>query len=91
MKKLLAVLSVSVLLVGCQSDHKGALVGAGVGAAAGGVLGGVIGHQSGHKWEGAAIGAGVGAATGAVVGHQVDKSNKANSNQPPPQDVPPQQ
>lgn len=90
MKKLFAVLSVSALLVGCQSDRKGTLVGAGVGAAAGGVLGGVIGHQSGHKWQGAAIGAAAGAATGAVVGHQVDK-NKAEDNQPAPQVVPPQQ
>lgn len=58
-----------VILVGCTSTQKGAVIGAGAGAG----LGAIIGHQSGHTGQGAAIGAAVGGVSGALIGEQMDK------------------
>lgn len=70
MKKQIALLSISALiLIGCTTTQKGAALG-GLGGAA---LGGIIGHQSGHGVAGALIGAGAGAVGGALIGEQMDK------------------
>lgn len=58
-----------VVLFGCSSTQKGALIGAGAGAG----LGAIVGHQSGHTGEGAAIGAAVGGVSGALIGEKMDK------------------
>ena len=65
---LIALMAGWILLSGCTTTQKGALVGSAVGAGSGAI----IGHQSGHRGRGALIGAGVGAITGALVGDFVD-------------------
>lgn len=57
-----------LLLAGCTTAQKGAVVG----GAAGAGLGGIIGHQSGHTAAGAGIGAAVGAVSGALIGEQLE-------------------
>jgi len=65
----ISILLLSVLLLaGCTTTQKGAVVG----GAAGAGLGAIIGHQSGHTGEGALIGAGLGAVTGALVGEHLE-------------------
>lgn len=58
-----------VILIGCSSTQKGAILGGGAGAG----LGAIIGHQSGHAGEGVAIGAAVGGISGALIGEKMDK------------------
>ena len=58
-----------VVLIGCSSTQKGAILGGGAGAG----LGAIIGNQSGHLGEGAAIGAAVGGISGALIGEKMDK------------------
>lgn len=58
-----------IVLSGCTTTQKGAVVG----GVAGGGLGAIIGHQSGHAGEGAAIGAAVGTLGGVIVGERMDK------------------
>lgn len=65
---LILVLAI-VVLVGCSSTQKGAILGGGAGAG----LGAIIGHQSGRAGEGAAIGAAVGGISGALIGEKMDK------------------
>ncbi len=55
-----------VVLSGCTTTQKGALLGSGIGSA----VGAIIGHQSGHTAEGAGIGAAVGGLGGALIGEQ---------------------
>jgi outer membrane protein OmpA-like peptidoglycan-associated protein len=75
MKKIVAGLSVAVLLLGlvsCASMNKteqGAIIGAGGGA----VVGGVIGKLAGNTLLGALIGAAVGGAAGAYIGSYMDR------------------
>lgn len=59
---------ITILIWGCTTAQKGAVVG----GAGGATLGGIIGHQSGHGKEGALIGAGVGAVTGALIGEKME-------------------
>lgn len=66
--KLSVLLLSALLLAGCTTAQKGAVVG----GAAGAGLGGIIGHQSGHGAEGAVIGGAVGAITGALVGEKLE-------------------
>ena len=58
----------ALLVAGCTTTQKGAVIGTAIGAGAGAV----IGHQSGHRTEGAVIGGAAGALGGAAVGHQID-------------------
>jgi outer membrane protein OmpA-like peptidoglycan-associated protein len=75
MKKIVAGLSVAVLLFGlvsCASMNKteqGALIGAGGGA----VVGGIVGKLAGNTLLGALIGAAVGGAAGAYIGNYMDR------------------
>ena len=79
MARLLGIVSVAVVVVGCQtSAGKGAAEGAGTGAIAGAVGGAVVALVfGGDPVEAAARsavwGASAGAATGAIAGSQVDK------------------
>ncbi|MBU0469640.1 MAG: hypothetical protein KKD07_05765 [Candidatus Omnitrophica bacterium] len=67
MRKILVLLVICLVFVGCTTTQKGAAIG-GLGAAA---VGGIIGHQSGKGAEGAAIGAAAGALGGYVVGEKM--------------------
>jgi len=75
MKKLLGILTISILVValsGCSNmnkKEKGAIIG----ATAGAVLGGVVGHQAGNTAVGAILGAAIGGAAGAYIGNYMDK------------------
>jgi len=73
---LIGVVSVAVVLAGCETAGKNTAVGAGVGAAAGAVVGAVIGHQTGNRGKGAAIGAALGGGIGATAGYRMDKQAK---------------
>ena len=67
MKKLMSVLFLGLVAVGCATTtptQKGALGGSALGAG----IGAIIGHQSGHTAEGALIGAAAGGVGGALVG-----------------------
>ncbi len=64
----LAVFTGIIVISGCTTTQKGALVGGAVGAGSGAI----IGHQAGDSGRGALIGAGIGALTGALVGDFVD-------------------
>ncbi len=67
MRNIVALLVVSIFVMGCASatpTQKGALGGSAIGAG----LGAIIGHQSGHTAEGALIGAAAGGLGGALVG-----------------------
>lgn len=67
MKKGILLIS-ALLLAGCTTTQKGAVVG----GAAGAGLGAIIGHQSGHGGEGAVIGGAVGAISGALIGEKME-------------------
>lgn len=75
-KDILVVLSLVVVLAGCQSTGPKTKTGAVTGGVIGAAIGGIIGHQSGHGLEGAGIGAAVGALGGALVGSAMDQSDK---------------
>jgi len=66
-KKILGIMAVAVLLMGCTTTQTGTTVGAVAGAG----LGGIIGHQSGKGGQGAAIGGAVGALGGYLVGENM--------------------
>ncbi|MFH1406958.1 MAG: glycine zipper domain-containing protein [Candidatus Omnitrophota bacterium] len=68
MRNLVILLSFIVILAGCTTTEKGAVVGGGAGAG----LGAIIGHQSGHAAGGALIGAGAGALAGALIGNAME-------------------
>ncbi|MBU1320216.1 MAG: OmpA family protein [candidate division Zixibacteria bacterium] len=75
MKRVLAALLISTLLVGalgCASMNK-TEKGAVVGATAGAILGAVIGDAAGNTAAGAIIGAAVGGAAGAIIGSYMDR------------------
>jgi outer membrane protein OmpA-like peptidoglycan-associated protein len=75
MKKLLGILTISVLVVavsGCSNMNKKEK-GAVIGATAGAVIGGVIGHEAGNTAIGAILGAAIGGAAGAYIGNYMDK------------------
>lgn len=83
MKFVMSVLSVAILLSGCNMSNtgKGALIGTTAGAAAGTGLGALIGKLTGNTKMGAGIGAAAGAAVGAtagtLIGRKMDKAAKA--------------
>ena len=68
MKFMMSVLSVAILLTGCNMSNtgKGAIIGTTAGAAAGTGLGALIGKLTGNTKMGAGIGAAAGAAVGAT-------------------------
>lgn len=71
MKKLVGIivlLSLLVLITGCTTTQKGAVIG-GLGGAG---LGAIVGNQSGHAAGGAAIGGVAGAVVGALIGHEME-------------------
>lgn len=70
MKIICMVVSLSILLLiaGCTTTEKGAVIG-GLGGAG---LGAVIGNQSGNAGTGAVIGGVAGAVAGAVIGNQME-------------------
>lgn len=70
-KRILALIMVLTLTVGCQAikNSNKTQRGAGIGAAAGALAGGLIGGNIG----GALIGAAIGGAAGGVIGHTMDK------------------
>jgi outer membrane protein OmpA-like peptidoglycan-associated protein len=73
---IIALLTISLGITGCQSAGKKTAVGAGVGVAAGALAGAVIGHQSGNRDKGAAIGAILGGTAGGVIGNRMDRQAK---------------
>lgn len=75
-KSLAIVMSVAMVLSGCQSMNNTAKGGA-IGAAGGAALGLLVGHLAGNKAVGAAVGTAVGAGAGAVIGHRMDKAAAA--------------
>ena len=66
----LALIVLSLLMVGCNSAQTGALLGSAIGAAAG------AGIDYRDRGRGALIGAGVGAVSGYLIGNEVDKSQQ---------------
>ncbi len=68
------LLSLSILLWGCNASNtaKGTGIGAGGGAAVGAGIGALINGGKGAAW-GAGIGAVVGGAAGAIIGNKMDK------------------
>jgi len=83
MKILAGVMSVALILSGCDMNNKGkgALIGTAAGGAAGTGIGALIGHLTGNTKKGAIIGAAVGTAvgvtTGTLIGHKMDKAAAA--------------
>lgn len=69
---LVALLSTSVLTLGCKSWNK-SQKGAVIGTASGSAAGAIIGKASGNTAMGAVIGAAVGGAAGAIIGNEMDK------------------
>jgi outer membrane protein OmpA-like peptidoglycan-associated protein len=75
MKRVLMLLVVGALVVGCLScaswsrKEKGAVIGAGTGA----VVGGMIGKAAGNTAVGAILGAAIGGAAGAYIGDYMDQ------------------
>ena len=68
MKKIIPILILGLISIGCSSKAgTGAVAGGAVGAGAGAIMGG---------GAGAAIGAGVGAASGAIVGAALDSQDR---------------
>ena len=77
MKKVwIALISLSFVVLGCESAGKKTAMGAGIGAAAGAAVGAVLGHQMGQRGKGAAIGAALGGGAGAAYGYKLDKQAK---------------
>lgn len=81
MKKNIAMLLLSVALVGCQAyknsnkTQRGAVIGAAGGALLGAILGNNLG-DGGNSEIGAVVGVAVGGAAGAIIGNQMDKQAK---------------
>jgi outer membrane protein OmpA-like peptidoglycan-associated protein len=73
---IIALLSITLAITGCESAGKKTAVGAGIGVAAGALAGAVIGHQSGNRDKGAAIGALLGGAAGGTIGNRMDRQAK---------------
>ncbi len=73
MKRILAVLVLTVFAVQLQGCATKAQTGAIVGAGGGAVVGAVIGKAAGNTAAGAVIGAAVGGAAGAIIGGYMDK------------------
>jgi hypothetical protein len=65
MKKVIAMIVVTLAVAGCSQTEKGAAVGAGAGAIIGGALTGNV--------QGAAVGAAIGGVSGAVIGHASER------------------
>lgn len=70
------VLSLIVLIAGCETAGPKTTTGAVAGGLIGATAGGIIGHQSGAGLAGAGIGAAVGALSGGLIGNQLDKADK---------------
>ena len=83
MKILAGIMSIALVLSGCDMNNKGkgALIGTAAGGAAGTGIGALIGHLTGNTKKGAIIGAAVGTAvgvtTGTLIGHKMDKAAAA--------------
>ncbi len=73
---IISLMSLTMIVLGCESAGKRTAVGAGVGAAAGAAVGAVLGHQMGKRGKGAAIGAALGGGIGAAYGYKLDKQAK---------------
>ncbi len=69
MKRVLLYSLMFLIITGCTTTQKGAVIGGASGAG----LGGIIGHQSGHGGQGAAIGGAVGAVAGGLIGNAMKK------------------
>jgi osmotically inducible lipoprotein OsmB len=83
MKRLIGVLSLTILLGGCAAPltarEKGALGGGALGAGAGAIIGNAMGdHRTG---KGALIGGALGALGGAAVGDQMEGQNQRQNAQ----------
>ena len=74
--KIISLLLCVGMLFACNTQQKGAAIGAGGGA----VLGGIIGAIAGNTAIGAAVGGAVGAGAGAIIGKKMDKA-KAEAQQ----------
>jgi uncharacterized membrane protein YebE (DUF533 family) len=72
MKRMIALLTSSVLLIGCATGPN-AQTGLVLGGILGATAGGIIGHQKGRGLEGAALGAGIGALGGNAFGNGLDQ------------------
>lgn len=70
------ILTLALVVLGCETTGQSAGLGAAVGAGAGAV----IGHQSGHAMEGALIGAAIGGLAGWGI-HKVRARQSANAQQ----------
>ena len=83
MKIFAGIMSIALVLSGCNMNNKGkgALIGTAAGGAAGTGIGALIGHLTGNTKKGAIIGAAVGTAvgagTGVLIGHKMDKAAAA--------------
>lgn len=83
MKIFAGIMSIALVLSGCNMSNKGkgALIGTAAGGAAGTGIGALIGHLTGNTKKGAIIGAAVGTAvgvtTGTLIGHKMDKAAAA--------------
>lgn len=83
MKIFAGIMSIALVLSGCNMNNKGkgALIGTAAGGAAGTGIGALIGHLTGNTKKGAIIGAAVGTAvgvtTGTLIGHKMDKAAAA--------------
>ena len=64
------ILSMGIVLSGCNNTQKGAGIGAGGGA----LLGAIVGKIAGNTAVGAAVGGAVGAGAGAIIGKKMDKA-----------------
>jgi uncharacterized protein YcfJ len=84
-KIIIAFMTATVMLAGCQGENVGTTAkehtGGIVGGVAGAGLGGIVGHAIGHNTTGTLIGAGVGAGLGYILGNEFDKK-KAREHDP---------
>lgn len=86
---ILAVMILSLALMGCASTPPGAATptGALIGGTIGGITGAIVGNQVGGALAGAAIGTGVGMITGGAIGYAQDQAAAAQY-QPRPYEQP---
>jgi phage tail tape-measure protein len=73
---IVAVMVLSLFVLGCEVTQKKTATGAVAGGVIGATAGGIIGHQSGHGIEGAAIGGLVGVLSGGLIGSQMEIADK---------------
>jgi len=75
-KTLVLLLTLALVITGCESMGPKTETGAVAGGALGAAAGGIIGYQTGHPLVGAGIGAAIGALGGGLIGNTMDKKDK---------------